>query len=646
MCRALLVVIIQVITLIPAFSQEDERYFEFGRISREEIMMKSYDLDTTASAVVLFDYGESLWTISQSYFRRHTRIKIFKKDGYDLANMLIALGKRVSHPTKFKAATYNLVNGKLETTKLTEEGFFKEDFNEYIDVIRFTMPNVREGSIIEVSYELPVGGLNDWQFQREVPIIWSEYKTTTTNHVEYHKLLKGYLRPHIRKEEVIYCGQDQCRFERFVMKDVPAFANETFIPAKANYAAEVIFEIALIHQAYFGRESYYGWKINILSTWDDLVNRYFEDQFFDNNVIKAGFLKKTALEIVKDIQIPDDKVMAIHDYVKKNMDWNNRYRHKAYDIKKAIESKTGSSAEINLMLLAMLRYAGLPADPVLISTRENGFVRQEVPNSHQFNNVVVLTDLKGGKFLLDATEKNLSYDFLPESCLNGYGYVAIREKAGWVKLENLKKSRVSVDCNFAIAGANLIGEMKIQKSGYDAEATRRAILNDGENKYTEAFFSTQNVGVKKPTFVNLSEENAPLVENHSVEMNGYLDVGQDVLYLNPIVLNRIEENPFKAETRNYPVDFKYPKETVYSSKFKIPEGYRVDELPSSKMSLLPDNNGKFIYNVTSDGKTITVIFQLVINKSLFSLEEYPSVREFFRIVTDKTNEQIVLKSIK
>ena len=598
-------------------------------------MMKSYSLDTTAAAVVLFDIGETLWTISESGYKRHTRIKIFRKEGYQWADGIIALNKGILRPSKFKAATYNIVNGKMETTILTSEGFFTEDYNEYIDVIRFAMPNVKEGSIIEYYYELPWRGLADWEFQRLIPTIWSEYNTYVFLRYLYDKLVIGYLTPNIHEEKMAYRAGVECKYERFVMKEIPAFRNEPFIPTSSNYKSRMSYNIATIGQ------------FNIFSTWNDLAIKYHDSEFFADNVARTGFLKKISLELTDKLETPDLKVLAIVDYVKRNMTWDNRYRHRTRDIKKAIENKTGNSAEINLMLLAMLRYAGLPADPVLISTRENGFVRRETPNPYQFNHIIILTDLRGGKFLLDATNKNLSYDFLPESCLNDYGYIAIREKAGWVKLENLKRSRVAVDCNFTIKDhSDLIGEMKIQKSGYDAEATRRAVLNDGENKYTEAFFSTQNVGVKEQSFVNLNEENAPLVENHSVEMNGYLEGGPEVLYLNPIVLNRIEENPFKEETRLYPIDFKYPKETVYSAKFNIPEGFKIDELPSSKMSLLPDNNGKFVYNISSDGKTISATYQLVVNKSFFSLEEYPIVREFFRIVSDKCKEQVVLKLVK
>ena len=78
-------------------------------------------------------------------------------------------------------------------------------------------------------------------------------------------------------------------------------------------------------------------------------------------------------------------------------------------------------------------------------------------------------------------------------------------------------------------------------------------------------------------------------------------------------------------------------------KITIPEGYTVDELPQSKVLMLPGNAGKYVYNVANTGNSITLLSNFQINKSLFLQTEYPNLREFYNQVIAKQAEQIVLK---
>ena len=41
---------------------------KFGKVSEAELKMKVYDKDTSASAVILCDYGETFWRCSASAF--------------------------------------------------------------------------------------------------------------------------------------------------------------------------------------------------------------------------------------------------------------------------------------------------------------------------------------------------------------------------------------------------------------------------------------------------------------------------------------------------------------------------------------------------------------------------------------------------
>src|SRR5216684_7201081 len=52
---------------------------KFGDIPLEDMKMTVYPLDSSASAVILFDYGVAYISLPNFYFERHVRIKILKK---------------------------------------------------------------------------------------------------------------------------------------------------------------------------------------------------------------------------------------------------------------------------------------------------------------------------------------------------------------------------------------------------------------------------------------------------------------------------------------------------------------------------------------------------------------------------------------
>jgi hypothetical protein len=116
-----------------------------------------------------------------------------------------------------------------------------------------------------------------------------------------------------------------------------------------------------------------------------------------------------------------------------------------------------------------------------------------------------------------------------------------------------------------------------------------------------------------------------------------------VIYLNPFFTAQTKENVFKEPTREYPVDFGTPIERLYMAKINIPDGFVVDELPKSKVVVLPNNGGKYSYNVTQMGNTLNVVSMMQINKSLFIQTEYELLREFYNQIVEKQAEQIVLK---
>ncbi len=646
---------------------------KFGVISMEELKMTSYEKDSSASAVKLFDIGETLVTGIRSSYKRHTRIKILSEDGLRFGDVIVPFFDRGSFFGDLgsfiglKASTYNLVNGRMEEVKLESKNKYREEFVDGIGVIRFALPQVKVGSVIEYQYELAVKilfELRPWDFQDLIPCKWSEYEAHVSQVAAYQFSFRGYLAPIVNEKKFEFCGGvsateasslripseyleefRSCEYYHWAMADVPAFKDEPFISSRKNYISGVSFDLTAIDPP--GPAS----PRILMSSWDDLRVKYLEETLSTDeakkigNVKKTGFLQKKSEELVKDLNLPDEKVKAIYSYVKNNLEWAGYYSTRIkQEPKEVLEEKKGTSGDLNLVLLSLLRHAGLQADPVLISTRSNGFVRQDVPVRSQFNNVLVLTDYKGKKMLLDATDRYLPMEYLPTSSLNGFGYRATAEGFQWVNLMESPKSKKTVSVEVAVdENGQMKGKLISSSTGYDARAIREKISKQGAKKHMEEFLKGKTIIVQDTSIENLDKLSEPLRETYSIDLTDYSQVAGDVIYIDPILFTKQSSNPFVKEERVYPVDFAYPQETIFILKLTIPPAYTIDELPEPKMSLLPENAGKFVYSTTTADGSITLMSQLVINRALFSHEEYPNLREFYNIVVAKHNEQIVLK---
>ena len=108
---------------------------KFGKVSAEDLQPKTYPVDTSGGAVIIADIGSSVFEGNSDgwfslVYKHHRRVKILNRNGFDLANVEIPLytstdGKREEKLDKLKAYTYNLQNGKVVETKLSDDAIFK-----------------------------------------------------------------------------------------------------------------------------------------------------------------------------------------------------------------------------------------------------------------------------------------------------------------------------------------------------------------------------------------------------------------------------------------------------------------------------------------------------------------------------------------
>jgi len=633
--------------VLPATAQKSP--VKFGDIPMDDMKMTSYAADTTAAAVVLSDYGYAYIDPRPGnvvmVFERHTRIKILKKEGLSWADVSIPLyngGSAEETVSNLKAATYNLEGGKIVETKLDKEGVFKEKFSKYMKVQKFTMPNVKEGSVIDYSYKINsefFTNFPNWKFQRTIPTRKSEFWAAIPEFFTYVKYMQGYVPVTNYETKDLAAANYNTKLHHWTSDNVPAFKEEPFMTSEDDFVSRINFALSYI--SFPGQPTQ-----EVMGTWGKLTNGLMESESFGKAIKGNNFLKKTVEELTAGKVDQMEIVKIIHTYVKENITWDGDKDFLLGNAKKILEEKKGTSGDINIILASMLEKAGIDVQMVLCSTRDHGFIRQEYPMSRQFNYVVCLATVGDKKIWLDATEKLLPINVLPQRCLNGEGLLVTKEGAEkWITLDSKTKAKTAVSADLTIEADGMIqGKLNYTHDGYNAQAMRKSYLQkDNEEEYLKEFLGTRNWKISKRDFQNIKDISTPAKELYELSVEDHANAAGDMIYVNPFVCNRLESNPFSTESRVYPVNFGSNKEDIYILKLTIPEGYKVEELPQNKMLALPGNAARYVYSVNNTGNLITITSMLSINKNMFTQDEYPNLRELYSLVIAKQAEQIVLK---
>jgi len=657
---------------------------KFGKPELADFEAKSFVADSGAAAVVLYDFGTTRFEYGPTGFvlvtERLTRIKVLKKAGYDVATVEVGLYHRDKAEEKLSSLrgfTYNMVGGKLEKTKLETSTAFTEERSKHVRVRKFTLPAVREGAVIEYAYSVTsdfFSNFQDWTFQREYPTRWSEYRAIIPEYFDYKLLMQGYVPLALQTREdgatqftvrqaggfvqgstfSEGSGRVAASAETFpakttnyhwAMQNVPALREESFMTTPLDYVARIDFELAGT------RFPGSGYR-NVAGTWEKINADLLQDSEFGGQLDRAGFLAEAVKPLVAQYPDPAARTAAVRALVVAAVkhDGTNTFYASA-GLKKVYELHRGNSADVNLLLIAALRQAGLPDEPVILSTRAHGRVNQNFPLLEQFNYVVGLLPLPGNQeLLLDATDPLLPCGMLPRRCLSQTGrLVAAKDGAGrWVSLlpnqrhNHFQEVKMSVD-----AQGNLSGQVREEFSGYSAAVAREKLQTLGEKKYVSDLAAHHpNWEIPTYQFADIAALSQPLALRYELRQAATTPATATELYLSPLAAFGAGRNPFAQAERNYPVDFGAPTQEVIMLTLSLPAGYGVSELPKPAVLALPEQGGRFLYSVSAPAPgTVQLISRLTLDKAVYGAEEYASLREFYRLALAKQAEALVIKKL-
>jgi hypothetical protein len=648
---------------------QDKVPVKFGKVSAEDFSPKVYSIDSNAAAVVIADVGSSEiignskgWFSLQ--FKRYKRIRILDKSAFDEANVevwLVKDGDREEQLSGVKAVTYNLENGKVVETTLDKGSIFKDRLDKSTVVKKFTLPNVKEGSIIEYQYTVEsdfLFNLQPWEFQGEIPVLWSEYNLTLPEFFGYLFLTQGYMAYDINERK-----NNQAKFSirntqtaeatetfnfdaqvtnyRWVIKNVPSLKPESFTSTYRNHIAKIEFQLSDYRYPLTPR--------TIMGTWPAVADELLHAEYFGSSLDKNNnWLGNVIDPLIKETHEKLEIAKKIYAYVRDNYTCvSHNGRDLDQPLKNVLKTRNGSVAEINLLLTAMLKYADIQADPVILSTREHGYTYSLYPVLTKFNYVICDVNIGGKSFFLDASYPKLGFGRLPADCYNGHARIV--DKAA-TPLEFsadsiFEKKITSIMMNIDEKG-NMEGRLQQMPGYYESHDIRETIKEKGRDEFfkeaKKAYGQDAEFTEEAIDSLNNLEENVAIHYDFKLKQDK-----EDVIYLNPMWGEGYKENPFKSAERFYPVEMPYAMDETYLFTMIIPDGYIVDELPKSIIvKLNEEGDGQFEYRISESAGMINLRSRITLKRAYYLPEEYELLREFFNLIVKKHNEQIVLKKKK
>ena len=625
--------------LQPAITFAKEKEFAISEVKKSDLSNKPFKDYPEAKARILFDFGKLMIEPSgddfATLFSRHLRIKFLGDTSLSPYSLNLDFYNEVE-----QIIIYSLRDNKVEATDITQKWAALNKFEPFSK----TLNELKPGDILEFKFKIKINSphvVPGWQFEYEIPVRWSELYVEVPDIFVYRPVFKGYIPLLINTGEIKLDkngewvegdGYYVYRY-RFAIENIPPFKTVPFSPSSRNYLTAVDFYLEKI-QAYKGKNSTVG------KTWGELTTALsraeklgMRIEEFDGQPILAEMNLGPNIE---------SKVGYIYYWLKDKVTWNGEIGIVAErSLDEVLKSGSGSVAEINLLLVALLKQAGVEASPVLLRTVELGNLNMALPQISQFNYLVAYTRYIDIDILMDVSEPCLEPGLLRVSCLNGKGLNVNSRFEDWIDLESNRVANKRVTVQAEIKGDSLIATIIEKRKNYYALEDCHDFNNGLEIiKYNPAL---KVLDISYANMDSLLSGNKIIVK---CDATALMQKEDQSLSVSPFWFESIDENPFNEKERLYPISFPYLFSDTWNFTLTIPDGYKVSEIPDEETIITPDNLIRFIYTTKHMGNIIQVSAQMSILLRQFDPESYEDIRTFYKEVIKKMKEPIEVKKDK
>ncbi|WP_314058422.1 DUF3857 domain-containing protein [Empedobacter brevis] len=610
--------------LFVLYTNAQTKDFKLGKVSEQEIKLNQVPFEKDADAVILSEEGKMELTPANYYLTVKRRIKILTEKGIDEANIQLSYYSKNKREaiSGIKGSTINIVNGTEQISAIDEKEIFEVSINELYSAKKFTFPNVKVGSIIEYTYRKSSEhnfSIDAWNFQHELPTLLSKFRLNNQAYGTYSIISIG------DALNTKYKGKSSAT--EWVLTNIPSYKQLRYVYNPQDQSERIKIQADNYHTD--------GAKKTTVNAWKDLIqdinNQY--DSYRNPFAVK---------DIAQNIPNGKDEIETLRNvihYINTNVKWNRFYGIiPSRSNKTLLKEKSGSTADMNLLLHEILTAKGFETSLILFSSRHHGQILFSYPIVNQFNSVLTVVKLNKGtsNVILDASKLNKEQiEFGPLDAFNYHGVVLKKGEPSFVKLnQKLSYYESSMKYDFMNNG-NLVLYRKDKLNGYfyDDDVDEKNVLNRfvtesldvrlDEEKSDKTFFETDSY-----------------VKNYRAK--AIIPNAPFYTFINPL-REFLKHYTFEDKNRQRKIEFDYPYLFNIQVKSKIPEGYEVviDEKYKAHHKI---ELGLEYYQEAKvkDGQLILAI-QFLLPEGVYEAEKYNELKQFFEKIKIEAVKEILMK---
>lgn len=503
-----------------------------------------------------------------------------------------------------------------------------------------SMPEVSSGALIEYKARTYSSKLmadkhfsSAYFLQESEPVFYSSFRLSVPKgrqlnskiiNSEYNKIGVE-LAPKIttEKDKTIYSLE---------VKDMPQIIPEPSMPPKSEIDTILL--------------------ISTFSSWEELYNWW--TKLYKDKIIADENIKQKVLELTRGLSSDKEKAAAIYHFCAQEIRYVAvEYGNAGYEPHRASEiflNKYGDCKDQAILLITMLKEAGLAAYPVLIGTEGNIALQEDFPMS-VFNHAIAVLELNGEYIFLDPTAETVSFGDLPSA-----------DAARKVLVFLDDKYQIMTTQDFGAAGNSMRAQTKIVINDDESISAVRSVYTSGTYEQAQRYWliftppSLIEEGLKNKVqgfspngrlldyeIKNARDLDKDVVLNYKFSGDDFLVKAGKARVLSELS-GGIDVLHVVKDERNYPLYFGSLSQDVNITSIKIPKHLRFKYLPDS---VNIDNEWlKFSSNYTLKDSSLEYESRQSFKKKYISIAEYKEYKSFIEGLARKLNQAIILEEVK
>lgn len=392
----------------------------------------------------------------------------------------------------------------------------------------------------------------------------------------------------------------------------------------------------------------------IVEWYSDLSHFQLEDEYELKEVYDSLFSAAGSLSA-------REKAEKIYRYVQQNIRYSHvPFRQGAYVPQRpsvTLNTRLGDCKDLSALFVSLAEMAGLKANLVLVSTRDNGLRQMTLPGL-EFNHCIALVQVDGKPYYLELTDNELPFGSLPYNIPGAMSLLIPRYRETpkgelqSIVPANRTTDKITRKITISFEGADLHMHAEVVKTAAPSSSTRSSYKNLSPEKQQEKLRDAIAGSFKNPLTVStVLFKDLDVVQDSicysysSVVRNELVEVGDMSMVRIPFgdIVATIDN--FSKDSRTFPLEYwRYEDVDTYETDIIIhaPAGKKLMEMPASASYQFGASTYSLEF-VSVNESTLQIKRRATLDRRDIGTDDYAAFKNFFHKIVKIESRYIAFK---